>query len=224
MTHSRDSRGRWIPNHRSSWSSRQSGWCSVRVVDTHWMRCAAQAVGCRWWKHQQCNCQLLEWKKWKEGFRWAEEESWKSLTSWGKKGLYQDMCWSYNGPSLLNRFCPHAHWNSYSKNHSTGGNTGPCCDRGLAGKDHSAPWRGKKTQNLIWNLLFCFKIGTSAVLEYMCGGLTSHVAPVKPWGHSHRKWSNKAWQWPPFLHGPLEHRFLCTSQWRPTKPGWQTHW
>lgn len=60
MTHSRGSRCQWIPARRSSWSSRQAGWCSARGVRTHWMKCATPAFGCHWLRQQRCNCQSLE--------------------------------------------------------------------------------------------------------------------------------------------------------------------
>ncbi len=59
MTHSRGSRCQWILARRSSWSSRQAGWCSGRGDHKHWMRCATPAFECHWLPQQQCNCQSL---------------------------------------------------------------------------------------------------------------------------------------------------------------------
>lgn len=144
MTHSRGSRCQWIPAHRSSWSSRQAGWCSGRGDRTRWMRCATPAFGCHWLPRQRCNCQSLwVWEIGVQTIRRKFGTVSKRLQLTNSK-CYLDTGWSCSGPWALNRFCPRNRLGSCSRSLPSGCGTGPYCDMGWGCTGHSAPADGKQ--------------------------------------------------------------------------------
>lgn len=226
MTHSRGSRCQWIPAHRSSWSSRQAGWCSGRGDRTRWMRCATPAFGCHWLPRQRCNCQSL-WV-WEMG-RKKETISRKlerlvKVSSW----LIQSVTLTLVGLAVVlelwTGFALIIVWAAAVEISLQAVALGLIVTWvGAARVILHLQMKNKEVEVCSHQQVFSSSCFYSAFSQ-LDPVLTSQVAPLKPCGHSHTNPSSRAWQRPLFRHGLLAQRFLWTSQCRPTNPAWQTHW